>query len=119
MPDAHLGKGVTIGTVFASEKYICPNAVGVDIGCGMAAVPIHELYKHQLSASQKNDIFYRLKERIPTGFAKHTQSLPETKDVLEKITEELQPTDYVKEQLTLPRVTDQLGTLGGGNRSCT
>ncbi|KAL9178361.1 hypothetical protein ACHAXT_000008 [Thalassiosira profunda] len=37
MPDAHLGKGVTIGTVFASEKYVCPNAVGVDIGCGMAA----------------------------------------------------------------------------------
>ena len=39
MPDAHLGKGVTIGSVFASEKYVCPNAVGVDIGCGMAAVP--------------------------------------------------------------------------------
>ena len=115
MPDAHLGKGVTIGTVFASEKYICPNAVGVDIGCGMAAVPIHELYKHQLTSSQKVDIFNRLKESIPTGFAKHKQSLPETRDVLEQITEELQPTNYVKEQLTLPRVTDQLGTLGGGN----
>lgn len=35
MPDVHLGKGVTIGSVFASEKYVCPNAVGVDIGCGM------------------------------------------------------------------------------------
>ena len=32
MPDCHLGKGVTIGTVFASEQYVCPNAVGVDIG---------------------------------------------------------------------------------------
>ena len=32
MPDCHLGKGVTIGTVFASERYVCPNAVGVDIG---------------------------------------------------------------------------------------
>ena len=64
MPDAHLGKGVTIGTVFASEKYICPNAVGVDIGCGMAAVPIHELYNHQLTSSQKVDIFNELKESI-------------------------------------------------------
>jgi len=41
--------------------------------------------------------------------------LPEAKDVLDKITEELQPTEYVKDQLLLPRVTDQLGTLGGGN----
>jgi len=32
MPDVHLGKGVTIGTVFASALYVCPNAVGVDIG---------------------------------------------------------------------------------------
>ena len=115
MPDAHLGKGVTIGTVFASETYICPNAVGVDIGCGMAAVPINDLYKHKLSDSQRVQIFERLKERVPTGFAKHRQMLPETRQVLEKITEELQPTDYVKEQLLLPRVTGQLGTLGGGN----
>jgi tRNA-splicing ligase RtcB (3'-phosphate/5'-hydroxy nucleic acid ligase) len=40
MPDAHLGQGVTIGTVFASELYVAPLAVGVDIGCGMAAIPI-------------------------------------------------------------------------------
>lgn len=115
MPDAHLGKGVTIGTVFASEKYICPNAVGVDIGCGMAAVPIYGLYKDQLSNQQKNDIFQRLKERIPTGFAKHSQMLPQTKQVLEQITEELKPTKFVTDQLLQPHVTNQLGTLGGGN----
>ena len=34
MPDAHLGKGATIGTVFASDKYVSPNAIGRDIGCG-------------------------------------------------------------------------------------
>lgn len=34
MPDVHPGYGVTIGTVFASKDYVCPNAVGVDIGCG-------------------------------------------------------------------------------------
>ncbi|KAL7513188.1 hypothetical protein ACHAXN_010232 [Cyclotella atomus] len=115
MPDAHLGKGVTIGTVFASEKYICPNAVGVDIGCGMAAVPIHGLYKKQLTDSQKVEIFHRLKDLIPTGFAKHNKMLPETKEVLEKITEELKPTDYVMGQLLQSHVTNQLGTLGGGN----
>lgn len=40
MPDVHLGKGATIGSVFASRDYVCPNAVGVDIGCGMCAVPV-------------------------------------------------------------------------------
>ena len=58
-----------------------------------------DTYKHKLSDSQKIQILERLKERVPTGFAKHRQMLPETQQVLEKITEELQPTDYVKEHL--------------------
>lgn len=38
MPDAHEGYGMPIGGVLATEKVIIPNAVGVDIGCGMCAV---------------------------------------------------------------------------------
>src|SRR5258708_25146993 len=38
MPDVHLGKGATVGSVIATQGAICPAAVGVDIGCGMAAV---------------------------------------------------------------------------------
>ena len=38
MPDAHSGKGSTIGSVIATDKAIIPAAVGVDIGCGMNAV---------------------------------------------------------------------------------
>lgn len=115
MPDAHLGKGVTIGTVFASKHYICPNAVGVDIGCGMAAIPIHGLCKRNLTNAQKVSIQQRLKERIPTGFSQHRNKLDGTQQVLDEITATVEPTDYLKEQLLLPRVTDQLGTLGGGN----
>ena len=37
MPDAHLGMGATIGTVIPTESAVVPSAVGVDIGCGMAA----------------------------------------------------------------------------------
>ena len=37
MPDVHLGKGATIGSVIATDRAIIPAAVGVDIGCGMAA----------------------------------------------------------------------------------
>ncbi|QBJ02922.1 tRNA splicing ligase [Pseudomonas phage Psa21] len=37
MPDVHVGKGATIGSVIATKGAIIPSAVGVDIGCGMAA----------------------------------------------------------------------------------
>jgi len=37
MPDVHLGKGATVGSVVAMRGAIAPAAVGVDIGCGMAA----------------------------------------------------------------------------------
>ena len=39
MPDVHLGKGATVGSVIAMRDAVSPAAVGVDIGCGMAAVP--------------------------------------------------------------------------------
>ena len=38
MPDAHLGKGATVGSVIPTDGAIMPAAVGVDIGCGMVAV---------------------------------------------------------------------------------
>jgi tRNA-splicing ligase RtcB len=38
MPDVHLGKGATVGSVIATTRAIIPAAVGVDIGCGMMAV---------------------------------------------------------------------------------
>src|SRR3954468_22740860 len=37
MPDVHLGKGATVGSVVAMKGALAPAAVGVDIGCGMAA----------------------------------------------------------------------------------
>ncbi len=38
MPDVHLGKGATVGSVIAMRDAVSPAAVGVDIGCGMAGV---------------------------------------------------------------------------------
>ena len=38
MPDVHLGKGATIGSVVPTRGAVIPAAVGVDIGCGMMAV---------------------------------------------------------------------------------
>src|SRR5829696_7523365 len=38
MPDCHLGKGATVGSVIATKGAVIPAAVGVDVGCGMVAV---------------------------------------------------------------------------------
>ena len=58
MPDAHQGYGVSIGTVLATEGVIIPNAIGVDVGCGIAAVKTN-LKSEQLD---KEILKYRLSE---------------------------------------------------------
>ena len=40
MPDVHAGAGCTIGTTMTIHDRVCPNLVGVDIGCGMLAVKL-------------------------------------------------------------------------------
>jgi tRNA-splicing ligase RtcB (3'-phosphate/5'-hydroxy nucleic acid ligase) len=40
MPDVHWGMGVTVGSVIATKGAVIPAAVGVDIGCGMAAIKL-------------------------------------------------------------------------------
>jgi tRNA-splicing ligase RtcB len=58
MPDVHLGKGATVGSVIPTRKAIIPAAVGVDIGCGMMAV------KTSMSASDLPDDLHPLRSRI-------------------------------------------------------
>lgn len=66
MPDVHLGKGATVGSVIATDKAIIPAAVGVDIGCGMIAI------KTTLRADQLPDNLARIRSDIeaavPHGF---------------------------------------------------
>ena len=52
MPDAHAGLGMPIGGVLATKGVVVPNAVGVDIGCGMCAVKTWKSREfHELLAS--------------------------------------------------------------------
>ena len=96
MPDVHKGKGATIGTVFASSNYVCPNAVGVDIGCGMCAVPVHDLKSSQLNQRCKTSIFNKIKKSIPLAFESHKKALPESSEYIDKITAEHKPSTYLK-----------------------
>ncbi|MBF6172187.1 RtcB family protein [Nocardia blacklockiae] len=69
MPDVHLGKGATVGSVIAMREAVAPAAVGVDIGCGMEAV------RTSLTAAELPDSLRALRSRIeaavPVGFAAH------------------------------------------------
>src|SRR5262252_6031071 len=69
MPDVHAGRGATVGSVIAMRGAVAPAAVGVDIGCGMAAV------KTNLEARHLPDSLRRLRadieKAIPVGKKYH------------------------------------------------
>lgn len=73
MPDVHYGKGATVGSVIALRDAISPAAVGVDIGCGMAAV------RTSLVAADLPDDLGRLRAQIeraiPVGFGAHREAV--------------------------------------------
>ncbi|MDD2646306.1 MAG: RtcB family protein [Bacteroides sp.] len=103
MPDAHTGYGMPIGGVLATIGEIIPNAVGVDIGCGMMAcktnIQNYDIHKIE-------QIINSIKQSIPVGHQWRKKPL----------------TNKLPDYSTLPVVKKhakdallQLGTLGGGN----
>jgi tRNA-splicing ligase RtcB len=111
MPDCHLGKGATVGSVIATDGAIIPAAVGVDIGCGMVAVETN------LRASDLPDSLDRLRAdietRIPTGIGdrgRNHRLTPGAKDRIERWLKDRESADR-----TDPSWPGQLGSLGGGN----
>jgi tRNA-splicing ligase RtcB len=109
MPDAHMGYGVPIGCVFASKDLIVPNAIGLDIGCGMIAVKTNILAK-DVSKEQIKNIIDEVKKVIPVGFKWHKN--PQESSLWNNI-----PINEVIED-NIEKAKLQLGTLGGGNHFC-
>lgn len=66
MPDCHLGKGATVGSVIATQNAVIPSAVGVDIGCGMIAVKT-SLFKKDFEGYDLTKIREEIERRIPLG----------------------------------------------------
>lgn len=110
MPDAHAGKGSTIGTVIATKGAIIPSAVGVDIGCGMCAVKLpfgidridrlaelrHSIERAVPVGREQNNL---LSMRVLVGIDQ--LGLPRAKRF-----------DHASK---LGKATAQCGSLGGGN----
>ena len=70
MPDVHLGKGATIGSVIATHKAIIPAAVGVDLGCGMVAARL-SMTANDLDEKSLKKIFDQITRDVPAGRGQH------------------------------------------------
>lgn len=116
MPDVHLGRGATVGSVFATKDAIIPAAVGVDIGCGMVAVRL-SLTATQLPDNLR-DIRDDIEQAIPLGpGGKHQNAkISATDPLLAQIDVVLQKyPELAKRVYQNQKFSGQLGTLGSGN----
>jgi tRNA-splicing ligase RtcB len=119
MPDAHLGKGATVGSVLPTREAIIPAAVGVDIGCGMIAVrtpwSVAEVRSRGSLAPLRGDI----ERAVPLSAGKYNRKLTDSARVrvaqLEQLAGELG--DHVLPAVVgaTPNWALQLGSLGSGN----
>ena len=102
MPDIHAGAGCTIGTTMTISDKICPNLVGVDIGCGMETIRIKESHIEP----QKLDKVIRA--GIPSGFNIRSKAHRFAKNI------DLSELCCAK-KMDINRAYNSIGTLGGGN----
>lgn len=118
MPDVHTGIGATIGSVIATHKAIIPAAVGVDIGCGMAAVRT-SLTANDIDEGSLKKVFDQISRDVPVGKAQHRGRDVRTvaagsfeiglTAMLQKHPDMLKSFGYQS------KWANQMGTLGGGN----
>lgn len=106
MPDSHVGYGMPIGAVLAATGAVIPNAVGVDIGCGMCAM---RTGMKRLTKEQLKKILGEARKLIPVGFDHHKTRQDEA----------LMPQQSYEAMKIVTReygaALKQIGTLGGGN----
>jgi len=99
MPDAHAGKGCTVGTTMVITDKITPNLVGMDIGCGMLTV---ELREKDIDLAWLDEI---INANVPCGFNTHEKSVKNF--------------DFTslrcQKHVNLERALFSIGSLGGGN----
>ena len=110
MPDVHAGMGMPIGGVLACTDAVIPNAVGVDIGCGMCAVKTNWRVEDISSDVLRKQIMRGIRARIPLGMDHHKERQDEC----------FMPQDHDIDTLHVVKAQyisalRQVGTLGGGN----
>ena len=107
MPDSHQGYGMPIGGVLATNGVIIPNAVGVDIGCGMCALKTNLT---EIETTTLKKVMSGIRNKVPLGFNHHKERqnealMPSNENIIKGGIVERQYEAALK----------QIGTLGGGN----
>ena len=110
MPDVHTGMGMPIGGVLACKDAVIPNAVGVDIGCGMCAVKTNWKVADIPTDVLRKQIMRGIRKRIPLGMDHHKEAQDE----------KYLPTGHDIDKMEIVKrrqeyITKEVGTLGGGN----
>lgn len=111
MPDVHVGKGATVGSVVATKGAIVPAAVGVDIGCGMMAMQLP--FKSTVLPDSLSDLRTDIEQGIPVGHNQHKTPLKYSSDWVgwDSFYDDLPREVYER----FEKAECQIGTLGGGN----
>jgi tRNA-splicing ligase RtcB len=113
MPDAHLGKGATVGSVIPTLGAIMPAAVGVDIGCGMIAVRT-QLTREDLSGRNLAVLRESIEKAIPLSAGKYNSEIYDS-ETERRIGELFLLDGSQSAESVTPNWSLQLGSLGSGN----
>ena len=117
MPDAHWGRGATVGSVIPTVDAIIPAAVGVDIGCGMIAVRTQFLWEDVEPvlppAPKLRDLHTAIANAIPLSAGKYNQRLTST--AVDRISILETMPGIAQAEIAAPNWRMQLGSLGSGN----
>ena len=114
MPDAHLGKGATVGSVIPTLGAIMPAAVGVDIGCGMMAVRTGLTKDAVLGRGDLPKLREHIEQAIPLSAGKYNQAICD-EGTKAKIADLEAKDGAASAQAIAPNWRLQLGSLGSGN----
>ena len=125
MPDSHQGYGMPIGGVLATKGVVIPNAVGVDIGCGMCAV---KTKLSEIDTEKLKSILGIIRKEIPVGFGHHKEEQDENLmpgcgsvgragglEPSGRRFESCRPDEFPVVEREYKKALKQIGTLGGGN----
>jgi tRNA-splicing ligase RtcB (3'-phosphate/5'-hydroxy nucleic acid ligase) len=115
MPDAHWGMGSTVGSVIPTDDVVMPAAVGVDIGCGMAAVRTHLTARDVRRVGSLTPLRTAIEREVPVSMGRYRDALSE--DARRRVgeLEERAARDGVDPDSYAGNWRLQLGTLGSGN----
>src|SRR5207247_8776603 len=109
MPDAHVGKGATVGSVIPTTSAVIPSAVGVDIGCGMIAAEL-DVTEDQLPDTLE-PLLGRIEHAIPAGVGRGHDAVAESAH--RWLAAHRPATALADDQAN--RAAKPFGTLGSGN----